>query len=120
MNAARPAVQLCCPYQSVNIEPSRAMRSMVGRPVAHYAEVVGADVVPADVVTPDDEDVGLLFCGLGDRRRPQRDAADQDGSDPGDCSVHGLLSRTRTRASSPSSCWWRSSPVWSARCRAPG
>ena len=30
MNAARPAVQLCWPYQSVNIAPSLAMRSMFG------------------------------------------------------------------------------------------
>ena len=30
MNAARPAVQLCCPYQSVKIAPSRPMRSMLG------------------------------------------------------------------------------------------
>ena len=28
--AARPAVQLCCPYQSVNRAPSRAIRSMLG------------------------------------------------------------------------------------------
>src|SRR5262249_25809840 len=30
MNAARPAVQLCCPYQSVKSAPSRATRSMLG------------------------------------------------------------------------------------------
>src|SRR5215471_12987837 len=30
MNAARPAVQLCCPYQSVKLHPSLAMRSMFG------------------------------------------------------------------------------------------
>src|SRR5690348_11570003 len=30
MNAARPAVQLCWPYQSVKIAPSRATRSMLG------------------------------------------------------------------------------------------
>jgi len=30
MKAARPAVQLCCPYQSVKIAPSLAMRSMLG------------------------------------------------------------------------------------------
>ena len=40
----------------------------VGRLVAHHAEVVGADVVDADVVAPDDEDVRLLagllrLCG---------------------------------------------------------
>ena len=32
----------------------------VGRLVAHHAQVIGADVVPADVITPDHEDVGLL------------------------------------------------------------
>src|SRR5262249_48376292 len=31
-----------------------------GRLVTHRAHVVGADVVPADVITPDDEDVRLL------------------------------------------------------------
>ena len=41
----------------------------VGRPVAHDAEAVGADVVAADVVAPDDEDVGLLGCASGARRR---------------------------------------------------
>ena len=30
MKAARPAVQLCWPYQSVKIAPSLAMRSMLG------------------------------------------------------------------------------------------
>src|SRR5437762_4860586 len=30
MNAARPAVQLCWPYQSVNMHPSFATRSMLG------------------------------------------------------------------------------------------
>src|SRR6185312_14175279 len=30
MNAARPAVQLCWPYQSVNIAPSFATRSIFG------------------------------------------------------------------------------------------
>jgi hypothetical protein len=30
MNAARPAVQLCCAYASVKMAPSFAMRSMLG------------------------------------------------------------------------------------------
>ena len=30
MKAARPAVQLCWPYQSVKLQPSLAMRSMFG------------------------------------------------------------------------------------------
>ena len=30
MKAARPAVQLCWPYQSVNTAPSLAIRSMLG------------------------------------------------------------------------------------------
>src|SRR6187549_1594453 len=60
MNAARPAVQLCWPYQSVNIAPSFAMRSMfgVGSP---SALIVGVDVEAPDVIAPDDEDVGLLL-----------------------------------------------------------
>ena len=36
----------------------------VGRPVAHLAPVVVADVPPADVVAPQDQDVGLLRCHL--------------------------------------------------------
>ena len=36
----------------------------VGRPVAHLAPVVVADVPPADVVAPQDQDVGLLCCHL--------------------------------------------------------
>ena len=32
----------------------------VGRFVAHHALIVGADVEAADVVTPDDQDVGLV------------------------------------------------------------
>ena len=72
MKAARPAVQLCSPYQSVNIAPSLAMRSMFGRSVAHHAVVVGTDVEPADVVGHDHQDVRLaagacwwaLRCGL--------------------------------------------------------
>ena len=39
------------------------MRSMFGRAIAHDAVVVGADVEPADVVAPDDQDVGLLLIG---------------------------------------------------------
>ena len=34
----------------------------VRRLVAHHAHVVGADVELADVIAPDDEDVGLLVC----------------------------------------------------------
>ena len=38
----------------------------VGRLVTHHALVVGADVEPADVVAPDDEDVGFLsWAGAG-------------------------------------------------------
>ena len=36
----------------------------VGRPVAHLAPVVVADVPPADVIAPQDQDVGLLRCHL--------------------------------------------------------
>jgi hypothetical protein len=57
MKAARPAVQLCWPYQSVNSAPSLGDAVDVGRLVAHHAVVVGADVELADVVAPDDEDV---------------------------------------------------------------
>ena len=52
--------------------PVREQRSFfgdavdVGRLVAHHAAVVGADVPVADVVAPDDEDVGfLLRCQRG-------------------------------------------------------
>ena len=66
MNAARPAVQLCWPYQSVKSAPSLGDAVDVGRLVAHHAVVVGADVELADVVAPDDEDVRL--GGGGPRR----------------------------------------------------
>ena len=59
MNAARPAVHDCWPYQSVKIAPSRAIAIDVGRLVAHHSHVVRADVELPDVVAPDDEDVGL-------------------------------------------------------------
>ena len=36
----------------------------VGRPVAHLAPVVVADVPPADVIAPQDQNVGLLRCHL--------------------------------------------------------
>src|SRR4029077_9636075 len=36
----------------------------VGRPIAHDAQVVGADIEPANIVAPDDEDVGLFVAGL--------------------------------------------------------
>ncbi len=34
----------------------------IRRPSSHQAAVVGADVPPADVVTHDDDDVGLFSC----------------------------------------------------------
>ena len=46
----------------------------VGRLVAHHAHVVGADVELADVVTPDDQDVGLVGC----RGRLQRHKQNQE------------------------------------------
>ena len=61
MKAARPAVQLCWPYQSVNSAPSLRDAVDVRRLVAHHAHVVGADVELADVVAPDDQDVGRLL-----------------------------------------------------------
>ena len=70
MNAARPAVQLCWPYQSVNSAPSLRDTVDVRRLVAHHAHVVGADVEAADVVAPDDEDVGFFL--IGRRRRSHK------------------------------------------------
>ena len=52
MNAARPAVQLCWPYQSVNSCAFLRDAIDVGRAVAHDPVVVHADVEPADVVAP--------------------------------------------------------------------
>src|SRR5262245_259638 len=34
----------------------------IGRPIAHYAVVVGADIEPSDVITPDDQDVWFFCC----------------------------------------------------------
>jgi len=47
----------------------------VGRPVAHLAAVIGADVPIADIVCHNDEDVGLLLlghCGKRERYRCER------------------------------------------------
>ena len=63
MKAARPAVQLCSPYQSVNSAPSLAMRSMFGRAVTHHAQIVGAHIEPADIVGHDHEDIRLAAAG---------------------------------------------------------
>ena len=67
----------------------------VGRSIAHHAEVVGADVELPDVVTPDDEDVGLargllprvgLGAGRGDRGEEH---GDHDGDDGARQAAHG-------------------------------
>jgi hypothetical protein len=56
MNAARPAVQLCWPYQyAIDVR----------RLVAHHPHVVGGDVELADVVPPDDEDVRFVLRRRG-------------------------------------------------------
>src|SRR5437773_7659911 len=60
MNAARPAVQLCCPYQPVKSAPLFREWLDVRRLVAHPALIVRADIPIPDVVTPYDEDVGFL------------------------------------------------------------
>ena len=36
----------------------------VGRPVAHRAVAIGADVLPTDVIWENNEDVGFLVLGL--------------------------------------------------------
>ena len=57
----------------------------VRRPVAHHAHVVGADVELADVVAPDDEDVGFLRLLRGGRRGEQRHGdGHRQGHHPGD------------------------------------
>ena len=71
----------------VGIGEERALRRDaidVRRLVAHHAEAVGADVVDADVVAPDDEDVRLLCRGVrraalkvGPRKQPARLAANR-------------------------------------------
>ena len=61
MKAARPAVQRCWPYQSVNMAPSWAMRSMFGCLVAHDPAMVNTRVEPADIISHDHENVGFLI-----------------------------------------------------------
>ncbi len=60
MNAARPAVQdlLAIPVGEQRAFLGDAVN--VGRLVAHHAAVIATRVVPADVVAPEDEDVGFL------------------------------------------------------------
>ena len=50
----------------------------VGRLVAHNAVVVGTDVMDADIVTPNHEDVGLISCDRG----PFKSKAEQRGGNP--------------------------------------
>ena len=57
----------------------------VGRLVAHHAAVVVADVLGADVITPDDQDIGLL-CRLS--LRSGRLAGNQDGTSHHDQGDH--------------------------------
>jgi hypothetical protein len=53
---------------SVEIGEDRAlfaMRSMIGRAVAHDAQIVGADIEPADIVAHDEKDVRFVVqCGI--------------------------------------------------------
>src|SRR5262245_24565817 len=45
----------------------------IRRLVAHHAVIIGAYVSPADVVSPDDEDIGfLLLCRSGRSNEDQR------------------------------------------------
>ncbi len=46
----------------------------VGGFVTHHALVVGADIEPADVIAPDDKDVGFLVC------RGRRQGGNHDGA----------------------------------------
>ena len=72
MKAARPAVQLCCPYQLMNIGALFADAVDVRRLEAQHAAVVDAGVPPADVVAHDHQDVGLLgLRGRGHGRQRQ-------------------------------------------------
>ena len=63
MKAARPAVQLCRPYQSVNIAPSLPIRSMLGYGT-HHPAVVDAGIEPADVVAKDTRMFGLSVFAM--------------------------------------------------------
>jgi hypothetical protein len=65
--AAGRATLLAVPVSKISAFPGDAVD--VGRLVAHYALVVGTDIEAADVVTPDDEDVGLFGRRI---RRAQR------------------------------------------------
>ena len=60
MNAARPAVQLCLSVPARKHRAFLADTIDVWRPITHVAAVVDAGVIPADVIAPDHENVGLL------------------------------------------------------------
>ena len=69
----------------------------VGRLVAHHAQVVGADVELADVIAPDDEDVGFLRRGrrrLSRRRSDPHDRCDRGRNEtcPGFVPIHSCYS----------------------------
>src|SRR5262249_42363939 len=50
----------------------------VGRLISHDAAVVAAGVDPADVIPPDDEDIGLLRPALGPRGGTEQEGEEQD------------------------------------------
>ena len=90
MNAARPAVQLCWPYQSVNIAPSFANRSMFGVRYPITPWLYALTIEPPDVIAPDDQNVGLLpglrfshvrlLVCLPNARRDRRERQGKTGS----------------------------------------
>ena len=77
MKAARPAVQLCWPYQSVKIAPSARDPVNIGSLIAHHALVVGTRIPVADVVSPDDDNVGLVR-GIGRNGQPSTEKCDDN------------------------------------------
>ena len=59
----------------------------VGRLVAHHATMITTRVIPPDVITPEDEDVGLLVGCL----RECRYKREHGGKDSGRYSFHDCL-----------------------------
>ncbi len=100
----------------------------VRRLVAHLAHVVGADVELADVVAPDDEDVGLLGLGVGVRhtqeRQPQGQREDRvlahSFSLLGVSTVVTLLSASRSLRPANGFARYATAPRRSARARVAG
>jgi hypothetical protein len=80
---------------SLNIAPLFGDAVNIGRFEAHHAMAVGADIPHADVITHDDEDVGLLgllCCRWQSHQHRGGDARSQHAESRFDAQTHNFSS----------------------------